>query len=219
MAQVTAGQIVDRALKTLGEAGVGRRWTRPEILGLVNAARREVVAKRPVAGQVRTVAPLVAGVVQAAPDGMDRVDRVVCNTSEDGLRPGLVPGRTTRDELEGLSTSWMLRAAARPVALWAPHETQPRRYYVYPGRVQEDPGFVELEGPFSPADVAERGLLAVGVGDEYSEAILHYALGWAFAKSGEDTELAALSDKHLLAFYQMLGFTGEAAAAAAGGKG
>lgn len=201
MGTLTASAIIDRAAKTLLDAGFVR-WTQAELLTHYNAAIRTILGFKPDAYVVVEAVALVAGPKQTIPAAGVSPRAVRRNMGVTGTTAGEAITQVERDDLDHCRTDWgATPGSAVKHVVFDPSD--PRTFYVYP---QVYPWYVELAYAALPADSTTATALPI---DDLYEAPIHsYVVGLAMQKSSKSGDLVK-SDWHARQFASFLGLKSE----------
>lgn len=172
------------------------RWTKPELIGWINDAAKEVVVRRPAAGANTLTFTMSEGVTQQLPTNTLLLLDLVRNLPN-GRRISL----TDRRRLEESVPRWYAMRPAASVIHYCYDDRNPRSVHVYPPAKAG----IEVEAVIAqvPADVTgEQG--SVNLSPEYIGPLVSYCLYRAHAK---DSEYASgqLAIAHFQAFSEAMG--------------
>lgn len=193
-----------RLRNDLQDLGGSPHWPDVDLLRYINDGCAAIVALRPQANPVSTVAVLVPGCRQEVPPGIQQVVDFARNLGPDQNTPGRVPRRVSTAQLLIYSPDWQLDNP-NPVVHLLAHEPdkEPGIFWVYPPQPATGCGSVQVIGSRAPDLVAAGGSLPIS--DLYVEALVMYVLSRCYAKDTEGTINPGLAGTYRQAYYLELG--------------
>lgn len=178
------------------------RWPKEELIDWLNDGAAEIVIRRPSAHAVTESVPLVAGVLQALPDGGIQLLDIPSTTDGYAVR------RTDRQLLDDQYPGWR-RAKASRTKHYTYDERTATAFYVYPPAVAG--ASVELFYSLPPAAVASD-TDTLDLDRVYLSPLVSFILYRALSKDSEYAD-GALAVAHYSAFGDALGQQNETSAA------
>jgi len=190
MASITTGTNLLARIEATLQDTANVRWTEAELLNYINDAQREIANIIPGSTAVHANVQLATGTKQSIPTNGLKLISVIRNMS--GYWDAATGGRAIRlvawDILDTQDPDWHNPTVTGD----ATHGTIPKHflfdeddplnYYVYPGVAGN--AYIELVYSQRPTDLANASAL-IAVPDNYSNALIDYALFRAFTKDAE----------------------------------
>lgn len=188
-------EIINRATLILQD-DTNVRWTRPELLGWVNDAQREIVVHRPSASSIVTTLPLVPGTRQELPPvGIQLLD-VIRNVNGRAVRV------LKREILDAQQPDWHQHKQAAVIKHFMFDDRSPLVFYVYPPAAPA----AMLEVSYSVAPVAATAESSqLSLNDIYANAVLDFVLYRAYLKDADFAGNAARAESHYQKFASAVG--------------
>jgi hypothetical protein len=204
MGTVVGTQIIQRAMRTLNDAG-NVRWALAELLDWLNDAQREIAILRPDSSTLVAPVPLTPGrTLQALPTGTINATRLIDitrNLGTDGQTPGAPIRLVAREELDQYRPSWHTDTASMTIKNYVYDGRSPRAFYVYPQPAVSLS--VEMHMAVVPTDVTMQDVNGgaidsqISVDDVYQTAIYDFVVFRALSKNTD-----AKNDQEAVRSYQ-----------------
>lgn len=190
-----ASEIINRATLILQDE-TNIRWTRPELLGWVNDAQREIVVHRPAASSINTTLTLAPGSRQELPPAGIQLLDVIRNVNGRAVRI------VSRNILDAQQPDWHQHRQDVAIKHFMFDDRSPRNFYVYPPAAQG----AKLEVSYSTAPVdATTESSQLSLNDIYANAILDFVLYRAYTKDADFAGNAARAESHYQKFASAVG--------------
>lgn len=205
MASVTTGANLLARIEATLQDTANVRWTEAELLNYINDGQREIANLKPDATALHANVHLGTGTKQSIPTDGLKLLNVVRNMS--GTAGSSTGGRAIRlvswDILDTQDPDWHNPTVTGD----ATHGTIPKHYlfdendplnfYIYPGIAGN--AYVELVYSQRPTDLANTSA-TIAVPDNYSNALIDYALFRAFTKDAENAGNSQRAGAHYQTF-------------------
>lgn len=208
MGTITGTTIINKVATQLLDVA-NTRWLRPELLGWLNDAQRQIVLMQPSACSKTVPMPTVLGTRQNIPaDGWLLLD-VYRNMGATGTIPGRAVRVVSRKVMDAQNPYWHTIPVAGAVTNYIYDIQDQTAFYVYP----PSNGSVYLEVNYSqvPADLTAEAS-PIQIGDYLATVIIDYILFRANAKDAEYAAGVQLSQGYWGAFTAALGYKDKAEA-------
>lgn len=181
------------------------RWTADELIGWVNEAAGMVVTLKPDAGARVATMELEPGAQQSVSGvAVQQID-VLYNVSPED-KPGRAIRLTERHLLDSADPDWYGRKPGKAIKHYTYDDRTPSLFFVYPPAAAGARVRASLSVIPDPVSTVSDHL---GMGIQYSAALLNYVLFRCFSKESEFAN-GTLSAAYYEAFKDVLGLTHQA---------
>lgn len=197
----TAKSVIDKAAILLTDVG-NKRWTRSELLGWLNDARRQLVLLKPATNNAVVAHKLVPGSRQSIPADGYMLLGITHNLGADGLTPGAAIRIISREVLDSYMPTWHSATKEDTVQNYVFSMQDQTAFYVYPPSTGNN--FINLNySRYPTALTAETQDLAVH--EILEGAVLDYIMYRATGKDAEYASMQALSQRYYESFKDAMG--------------
>jgi len=200
---VVGTDVTNRVTEVLNDGAV--TWTAAQLLTWLNEARRAVCIVRPDASMTTGSVQLTASETkQSAPSSTVRIKDITRNLGSNGTTPGRRITLISRQELDEYVPNWHTSAASTTIKHWVYSKDNPLIFYNYPRTHATTAVYVEMVRFTNPTDLTQLGDNIV-LNDKYQPALIEWCLYRSFSRSAESAINQAKTDRHLQAFFGLLG--------------
>lgn len=196
----TAKSVIDKAAILLTDAG-NVRWSRAELLGWMNDARRQIVLFKPSSHNAVVDVKLKAGTHQQIPTDGYMLLGISHNMGTDGLTPGPAIRIISREVLDSYLPTWHQAPAEAIVQNYVFSMQDQTAFYVYPPSNGQN--FVKLNYSRYPVNIVSESE-QLGVHEILEGAVLDYMMYRAVGKDAEYAAMQALSQRYYDSFKETM---------------
>ena len=206
---ISAKSIIQRVVETANDK-TSVHWSVNELVRYLNDGMRDIATVRPEAFSLTASMAAAAGASQSIPAGGIKLIDIPHNGTP--AAPGTTVYKCEKRELDNVNSSWLTKTAVAAAVNWAPNESDPKKFWVYPPLIAASN--ITITYCALPTDVneatdyttfADLPTTELPIQVQHANALADYILFRQYSKDSSDAGNMARAGNHLTLFGNALG--------------